>query len=553
MIEQSANRTPERLAIGLKLTIAGKDFSVAPGDVKRLELDLFSWGHEGLVEFIVADTKTVGGKDKDELLATFLKPGLVEIEISIKAALSDDKAKDQPTAVKVKGIVLSKTLVEIPSDKRWGKNILFRRYGVRFCDAARHLWRQNNPCVLYTNKTLKDVINAHKGDKVTLEFKWDELTKSSPQWFLPLVPEHGASFYDFVLWYVHQNNGVFTYDYKKQGYKFASEKDASGKPQLLIERYLDRIEVVFPEVIRHKTVVLNSYTEATKHEECAQKQAAEAIRHDVLLTTPIGDEVTARVSLEKKRLTATTRGLELDVKYTRLPPAGITPGALVDLKPATGLAAAGIPSATEVFRVRSVRLAASAIRNEPHHDHLADHTEYDLHLATRLELKADPFVDLPPFRTPHWPLFVEGKIVSEQGKDDEDTWHAYKDSKTSLDYYKIKIPLWSNQIITTPFNPNLLPGQFYFPAYKKERVLVALSLKKAQLKRFLDWRTGARLPVDGQGVHLLVGKTTKSGVSTRHYYEEQKPIFSIKRTNDKDMAHVQMKEGNLLILVKENK
>jgi hypothetical protein len=117
--------------------------------------------------------------------------------------------------------------------------------------------------------------------------------------------------------------------------------------------------------------------------------------------------------------------------------------------------------------------------------------------------------------------------------------------------YKVKIPLFADQVIPAPFNPNLLPGHFYFPAYKGERVLVALDLKRAWIKRFLDWRTGARLPQDGQGVHLLVGKTPESGTSIKHFYTDDKPVFLMQRTNDKDTQKLQLDEGTLLIVVKE--
>jgi hypothetical protein len=115
----------------------------------------------------------------------------------------------------------------------------------------------------------------------------------------------------------------------------------------------------------------------------------------------------------------------------------------------------------------------------------------------------------------------------------------------------VKIPLFEDQIIPAPFNPNLLPGHFYFPAYKGERMLVALDFQRAWIKRFLDWRTGARMPQDGQGVQLLVGKTPENGTALKHYYTDDKPVLLMQRTHDKDTQKIQLNEGTLLIQVKE--
>ena len=64
-------------------------------------------------------------------------------------------------------------------------------------------------------------------------------------------------------------------------------------------------------------------------------------------------------------------------------------------------------------------------------------------------------------------------------------------------------------------------------------------------KRFLDWRAEARLPADAQGVHLLVGKTTQSNTSMKHYYEEGNPLFLLKRTHEKDTITLKLREGAL--------
>ena len=111
------------------------------------------------------------------------------------------------------------------------------------------------------------------------------------------------------------------------------------------------------------------------------------------------------------------------------------------------------------------------------------------------------------------------------------------------------IPLWKNQIITTPFNPNTLPGQFYFPAYKYERVLVDMYYDRAMISQFREWRATAQVPQATQGDQLLLGKTPVNRTSVQHFYESERPVFEIERLNLFDSELVKIAEGNLLLQV----
>ncbi|WP_232293142.1 hypothetical protein [Stigmatella aurantiaca] len=540
----------ERLSMSLTLTVGGKVHKVIAGHIKRFSLDLWSWGFDGEIEFLLTDTQGRGGTEKDELLADFVKPDLIAVTLELKANLPETSARPSQTALKVQGFVTEKTLVEESVSTGQSSLILHRRYGLRFQDAARLLWRQHYPCALYTAKTVQDVLEEHKGEKIALTYDWDAgLGATHPMIFVGLDPRGGASFYDWVLWYVHAHAGVFAYDYAAQGYKFTGTKAATGTPLRFHEDNLDRLEVLLPEVIRHDVTVLNAVAEGPQRQPVTQQQAVSGIRQDVLLCTPIADDVQARVDLETARLKA--RGPELELSWRSFPEKAFTPGTLVKLPEGDAWSAAGIAK-DAVLRVRSMSLSgegAPEMENEVYGD---DYTLFsDFRMSTRLEPKDEPAVDLPAWQAPPYPRYVEGLIVSEQGEDKDETWQAYTDSATSLDDYKVKVPLFADQIIPAPFNPNLLPGHFYFPAYKGERVLVALDFKRAWIKRFLDWRTGVRMPQDGQGVQLMVGKTPESGTALKHYYADDKPVFLMQRTHAKDTQKIQLNEGTLLIQVKE--
>lgn len=180
-----------------------------------------------------------------------------------------------------------------------------------------------------------------------------------------------------------------------------------------------------------------------------------------------------------------------------------------------------------------------------------DHARYNLEMSSQLEPKSEEWLSLPPFKTPLFPLYVEGKVVSEQGKKEEETYQIYQDKKTSLDQYRVAIPLWNKQEVVVPFEPNFFTGHFYFPDYKDARVLVALDFHSGRIERFLDWRPGARLPMDTQGDHILLGKTDKSQTSVQHIYVDDKPVLHVKRTSDKDTEMIKMVEGSLILETKE--
>jgi hypothetical protein len=541
----------DRLAISLSLTIGGKAHKINVGSIKRFALELWSWGLEGEVDFLVTDNSARGGQDKDTVLADFLKPDLVEVSLEVKAVLAEKSGAPAHTALKVQGLVTDKTLVEEGVPTTSGTDaILHRRYGIRFQDAARVLWRQHYPCALYTSKKVQDVLDAHKGEKIRLAYDWEAgLGATHPILFVGLDPRGGASFYDWVLWYVHGHAGVFTYDYATQGYKFAGSKASSGTPQQLIPEDLESLEVLLPEIIRHDVTVLNAVAESPQTQAVTQKQAVTGIRQDVLLCTPIADEVQAQVDLETARLKV--RGPEVDLVWRSFPEKAFAPGALVKLPANEAWGAAGVAK-DQVLRVRSLHLSGEVSGEQGQEEVYGDsYVLFSVQMSTRLEPKDEPYVDLPAWQPPAYPRYVEGLIVSEQGAEKDETWQAYTDSATSLDGYKVKIPLFDNQIIPAPFNPNLLPGHFYFPAYKGERVLVGLGFQRAWIKRFLDWRAGARMPQDGQGVQLLVGKTPENGTALKHFYTDDKPVFLMQRTSAKDTQKIQLDEGTLLIQVKE--
>ncbi|HEY2027914.1 MAG TPA: hypothetical protein VGH20_01785 [Myxococcales bacterium] len=540
----------DRLSIAVTLTVGQTDHAVPAGNVQSFELDLCGYGFSGYVEFVLADDQALRGPRTDSLLADFQKQDLSSISVSIKSVLSGESDSPSFTALVVKGIVTERSVVETPT-LTGGKTsaVVARKYKVRFGDAARVLWGQHRPCALYTNKAFSAVLDDHKGDKIVLAYDWeDELSKERPQIFVGLDRDAGPSFYDFVLSFLDSRGGVLAYDYATAQYKLSATKDATATPLSLKPTDVASVEVAFPEAVRHDITVLNSYATAATTEAVTQENAAQGIREDVLLRSPLADVAEAQVKLAKARLVS--RQKELRVEFSRFPTSALLPGMLVKLPAKDAFAMAGI-SAGETFRVIRIEASGTTLRKGGDDESSAPNAGYDLRLRAVLEPKDEPRVDLPAHARTFPPRQLEGTIVSEVGEDGEETWKAYTDEKTSIDRYQVKVPLFDNQLVFAPFEPGLLPGQFYFPYAKASRVLLSMEMEATHILRSLEWRAGARMPADGEGVQLLMGKTTKSGTAMTHDYADGKPAFQLQRHNDKDEATIRLEEGLLRIQVKE--
>jgi hypothetical protein len=302
-------------------------------------------------------------------------------------------------------------------------------------------------------------------------------------------------------------------------------------------------------VPRYAPRVVNSYTESPAQQAVTNAQAAAGMYRDVLLRTAVPQEVDDRVTLETSRPLLPLR--ELEIAFARWPTVAVEPGSLIDVSTKGGLSADLIAS-TEPWRVHRLDLVATAMDPGPEQDYGDVATGFDLTLTARLEQQSDATPRLPRYTKPWYPGHLEGKVVSDVGEQADVTYQFTQDETTNLPVYKVKIPLFAGQIVTAPFEPQQGSGMFYIPTYKDARVLVALGFGHAHIARLLDWRPGAQVPLEGQGQQLLLGKSAQSNTSVLHDYESDKPVFRILRTNAKDTALIQLQEGLMRLVIKEN-
>lgn len=535
----------DTLDIALTVTISGTATAIPGGNVRELGLEYHAWGLTGRAVFMVSSEK-----EQDQLLSSFTGQDLIEVSLTV-APHYVPKGK-QATVLKASGLVTRKSIVlerSIEDMALGSQPILYRLYRIEFADAAQVLWRQHCPYDLLVGKTMKDLFDAHKGSKVTLTYDWDALQTQYPIIALPLGFDAGeASFYDFVMWYVDTNNGVLTYDSQANSYKMTKAKSAEGQPTVVDSSLVSEFRSEFPETPRCTGNVLNGYSEDPQTKALTNSQAVDGVHRDFLARYPVSSDFQNRQQLEQARLQVRQTELGLDFRNTPLVPP--VPGSLIKLE--GGLWNSKIFPYSKAYRVRDMAFRAEALNSEPTADHNLGFTRFGITLGLLAETQAETWVSLPAYRPPTYPVLVEGKILSEQGADTDQTFQIYQDQNTSQNQYKIKIPLWSNAQVVAPFDPVLSPGHFYFPAYRDARVLVALGLHSATIDRFLDWRSGAQLSMDSQGNKLLMGKTDKSQTFMSHTYVDNKPVLNVQRTSDSDLQTVTLQEGCLILETKQN-
>lgn len=537
----------DRLAVTLTLSIGGTEHAIPGGSVKELALDLRSYGFSGSLAFLVQDDQAHGGGFTDDLVTDFLKPDLIEVSLEVAAVLAAPQDGDEIQSISLAGLVTEKAVTEHLFHEVTDAPVLVRRYRIAFADPAQVLWTQHFPCQLYTSKSMVDVINDHLGEKIEVSFDFSALTTAQPLVFLHLPRSAGASFWDFLCWYLDGRAGVLAYDYAEGTYLVAAAKSEDGTAIKLFGDDLAAVELRFPEVPRYAPQVLNSYAGGPRTEAVTQAQAQTGIRSDILLRTPIAQDVDAEITLQ--RTLAVIPSYEAHVRFARMPTEALVPGALVEV-PAANRWSSESSLAGVTWRVRRLSLRATA-RGGFGGDLQLESTGYGMQVSAELEQKAEARIDRPPYRAPSYPGLVEGKVVSEQGEEGQKTYQVYRDADTSLDEYQVKVPLWSDQVVTAPLEPIFGSGNIYLPSYRDERVLLAIDVHAAKIARLLEWRTGAPLSMEVQGEHILFGKADDSQTSVNHVYDGDNPVLSVKRTHQKDTALIQLREGSLLLQVKE--
>jgi hypothetical protein len=531
----------DTLKLQLNLTINSYIFNIPGGNIKNCQLNLYAYGFEGKLDFWISSASV-----KDPLFSKFIKPDLVEMRLSIQGVY--DLPSPAPEPLVIVGIVTKKSVREITYKDVSGNPVLQRHYEIFFEDAPQVLWKQHFPTELYIGKKMADIIRANAMEGISLEMEWDVLQRKQAITCLGLGHDlNEASFYDFLMWYVKSNNGVCTYNYETRSLKLSDRKTTEKSSISFHPEEIDDLCIHMPETCRQNIRILNAYSELPKNIEVTQDQAVSGTSKDIILRTGIVKDLDIRKSLEASKLRYRQHEIEFGLKEFPAKTFGI--GSAVKFE--TGEWGDKIYLRGKTYRVYEIRLTANAEKQGADDNLNADFAKYNMEMTTRMEYEDNPAVTLPHFKTPFYPIRVEGKIVSAAGKPTDKTYQIFSNPKTSQDFYSVFIPLW-NSLVMVPFTPDITTGHFFFPAFTNSRVLLDIYYDHAEITDFLDWGEGTRLPMDSQGNHILFGKSPASETSIKYMYQDNKPLFNIQRVLGTDTELIQMKEGTIIIETTED-
>ena len=535
----------ESLDLTLDVTVDGTAVTVPGGQIKGISLKLEPWGFEGYLEFWV-DVETAD----DDLLDHFITQKPATVDMTIAAGLVTGEEEAMPLTLK--GVVTRKALLreltlenkEIGSDP-----VLFRYYSVTFADEGRVLWGQHYPCDLLVDAPLKDLLDANACG-LSLKTQWDPISEERAINVLPGFCEPGcASFYDLLIWLCESRNGMLLYDYETGEYSLTSEK-VDGEATVSLSRdHLDDYGMHFPETPRYAERMLNSYAQGAETKEITREEALPEVFRDYPGSFPIPAQFQSTSSLITEKVRS--RSLEVQMTHSRFPAEVYCPGAMFEFR--SGYWSKNTLVAGSVFRVISVYIEAHGEKDNPLALQKKSKGDFEITMTSVGEANDELYLPIPSYVTPKYPIYLEGLVVSEEGAEEETTYQVYEASDTSAESYKVEIPLLKDQQVVAPLEPIFATGHFYFPAYKGQRVLVALGLHDAKIVQFLEYGPGCQLPMESQGNHLLLGKTAEDGTSIKHVYVDGKPQLNIERTSEKDKVSLQIQEGTIVLQTLEEK
>jgi hypothetical protein len=510
----------QKLSVELTLQIHEEKFVIPPSRIEEWNLELHHYGFTGSLQF------SLDGKDDLTLFPKFIAPELIQVHWAIGYPPEDQNCEP----FQVTGLATDKSVREVYSVD------LRHHYRIDIADAAQVLWGQHFPSRLFTNASMKAVVEEYRVESfIPLQYDWPLFERPHPILFLGMGGENRrTSFYDFLLWYIASQNGVWTYRYPQNAYRISGTKEDAAAISLE-EKHLDQIDlqeiqIVCPSAPYYSLKILNAHSETPQQEVISQPQTLPQLCKDILVRSPIQQNFDERKQLERNKFK--TRQAELNLVFRKFPTFAFASGQLLEFP--NELGEYGFLSG-KTFRIREVSLSGKRIQDAIH--------AYELTMTAKLEQRQELFVAYPALPKPEFLEYVEGRIVSKVGGQNEKTLQVFQE-KDGLLYLHIAIPLWNDQEVIVPFHPDQMPGSFYCPPRKGDRVLVALEFQSARIQCFLDWHDP--LPIQAQGYQISLGTKKDNRTTILNLYKEGKLSFII--TTDGTLVTVSKQGGQKSII-----
>ncbi len=519
----------------LELKGKGGKLSVKCGNISNILVNIFSYGFNGSVAFVV---------DKEAKIDFFYEAAVIEVKLTIESGYTDDTIKP----FELNGIVTNKALFNQSIDGYAPDEVQKRECEIEFCDPAAAIWSQHFPVGIFTEKSMEDVIKSYISKLISIKFDSPAVKEKRPLIALGLGDPHNTvDFYTFLMWHFNETRDIWEYDYTEKQYIIRDKKDSSGQP---IDLPYDPglASIYWPLPSRQDMRIVNSYADDPTSKEVKRGEVYEGINRDYLNTTPIVAEVEEMAEDIKPK--PNTHEHQLKIRFERYPEKNMFPGNLYTFnEPQWGKE---LFFKKKLYRLHTLQFAMNAIEDSYSKESPAEEQKYAGSLVGIFELKEEVHVQRPEIRVPFYPFPLEGKIFSEVGEEKELTFDIGKDEKTAQFYYTIELPWAKNQKVTAPFEPTYTNGQTYNPLLKGQRVVVHFHLFKAKIGEVLDWFGSAQLAHKKQGNRTVFAPRNEGKTYTimEHVKEDDETLtFLIERKSDKQVQLIRIKEDGLHVIV----
>jgi hypothetical protein len=534
----------------LSLTLSSGAYSVPGGNITALSLDIQPWGFSGEITFVV-----MAYPQTDALYTPFQAAATIPLVLTVGPG-NEGSQQSSVVPMTLNGSVVSRSFTEVMANLETGTSVssnpvLYRTYTIGFVDPLKHFWSQHFVQALYTNSTYQTVFSAQATSAFTLTYNWSLLTTSQNQIFVNTginVPTgKPASFYDFLIWFVDQNNGYFYYNYSASNYVLASALPAAPTPIQVASQFVCGVEITLPEINYTQLSVINALSTSPSTQNGTNANAITPLARDYLTICTTPSLFTNEVTLQKARFPSPVATATWG--YNALPSSMLVPGNAVQFQTTNDNWSAQSYLASQTLTVSRVQLRAvfddrfgSVLDN-----YSATSAPYNINYTVTGLLPGTTNPLLPEYKAPVYPLQVQGLVYSTQGATGTNDYAFVQDSATSTNCYQVTIPLWNNQQVYVPYAPVNMNGQFYFPPYKNQQVLVNLWMGSASIDSYLDWLSYATLPMSGQGNAIVLGQSSTSQTSITHTYTNSIPQLNINRQQSTDTETISIGEGFILL------
>ena len=534
----------------LSLTLSSGAYSVPGGNITALSLDIQPWGFSGEITFVV-----MAYPQTDALYTPFQAAATIPLVLTVGPG-NEGSQQSSVVPMTLNGSVVSRSFTEVMANLETGTSVssnpvLYRTYTIGFVDPLKHFWSQHFVQALYTNSTYQTVFSAQATSAFTLTYNWSLLTTSQNQIFVNTginVPTgKPASFYDFLIWFVDQNNGYFYYNYSASNYVLASALPAAPTPIQVASQFVRGVDIALPEINYTQLSVINALSTSPSTQNGTNANAITPLARDYLTICTTPSLFTNEVTLQKARFPSPVA--KATWSYNALPSSMLVPGNAVQFQTTNDNWSAQSYLASKTLTVSRVQLRAvfddrfgSVLDN-----YSATSAPYSINYTVTGLLPGTTNPLLPEYKAPVYPLQVQGLVYSTQGATGTNDYAFVQDSATSTNCYQVTIPLWNNQQVYVPYAPVNMNGQFYFPPYKNQQVLVNLWMGSASIDSYLDWLSYATLPMSGQGNAIVLGQSSTSQTSITHTYTNSIPQLNINRQQSTDTETISIGEGFILL------